>query len=82
MTVNLKSMMLCCKYSIPRMLEAGGGSIINASSVAGAIGVHDPKTSLIAYSTAKAGVSGLTRALAQLPHCAEQFLPFSANLFS
>ena len=64
MAVNLKSMMLCCKYSIPRMLEAGGGSIINASSVAGAIGVHDPHTSLIAYSTAKAGVSGLTRALA------------------
>jgi NAD(P)-dependent dehydrogenase (short-subunit alcohol dehydrogenase family) len=64
MTVNLKSMMLCCKYSIPRMREAGGGSIINASSVAGAIGLRDPKTSLVAYSTAKAGVSGLTRALA------------------
>jgi NAD(P)-dependent dehydrogenase (short-subunit alcohol dehydrogenase family) len=64
MTVNLKSMMLCCKYSIPRMREAGGGSIINASSVAGAIGFRDPKTSLVAYSTAKAGVSGLTRALA------------------
>ena len=64
MAVNLKSMMLCSKYSIPRMLEAGGGSIINASSIAGAIGVHDPLTSLIAYSTAKAGVSGMTRALA------------------
>jgi NAD(P)-dependent dehydrogenase (short-subunit alcohol dehydrogenase family) len=64
MTINLKSMMLCCKYSIPRMLEVGGGSIINASSVAGAIGMRDPKTSLVAYSTAKAGVSGFTRALA------------------
>ena len=42
MRINLKSMMLCCKYSIPRMLEAGRGSIINASSIAGAIGVHDP----------------------------------------
>jgi NAD(P)-dependent dehydrogenase (short-subunit alcohol dehydrogenase family) len=64
MTVNLKSTMLCCKYSIPRMLEAGGGAIINVSSIAGAIGVRDPKTSLVAYSTAKAGVSGFTRALA------------------
>jgi len=64
MAVNLKSMMLCCKHSIPHMLAAGGGSIINASSIAGAIGARDPKASLFAYSTAKAGVSGLTRALA------------------
>jgi len=64
MTVNLKSMMLCCKYSIPWMLKGGGGSIINVSSIAGVVGVRDPKTSLVAYSTAKAGVSGLTRALA------------------
>ena len=40
--VNLKSMMWCCKFSIPRMRRSGGGSIINVSSVAGAIGVHDP----------------------------------------
>ena len=64
LAVNLKSTMLCCKYSIPRMLEAGGGSIINVSSILGAIGVRDPKTSLVAYSTAKAGVSGFTRAVA------------------
>jgi NAD(P)-dependent dehydrogenase (short-subunit alcohol dehydrogenase family) len=64
MNVNLKSMMLCCKYSIPRMITSGGGSIINVSSIAGAIGLRDRQTGLIAYSTAKAGVSGLTRALA------------------
>jgi NAD(P)-dependent dehydrogenase (short-subunit alcohol dehydrogenase family) len=64
MSINLKSTMLCCKYSIPRMIASGGGSIINVSSVAGVIGVHDRQTALIAYSTAKAGVSGLTRALA------------------
>jgi NAD(P)-dependent dehydrogenase (short-subunit alcohol dehydrogenase family) len=68
--VNLKSAMLCCKYGIPRMIEAGGGSIINVSSVAGAIGVRDAKTSLLAYSTAKAGVGGFTRALAA-DHAAE-----------
>jgi len=61
---NLKSMMLCCKYSIPHMRKSGGGSIINVSSVAGSIGVRDPKQGFVAYSTAKAGVSGLTRALA------------------
>lgn len=64
LALNLKSTMLCCKYSIPRMIEAGGGSIINVSSMAGMIGVRDAKTSLVAYSTAKAGVSGFTRALA------------------
>src|SRR5215813_741262 len=35
MALNLTSTMLCCKYSIPRMLETGGGSIINVSSGAG-----------------------------------------------
>jgi NAD(P)-dependent dehydrogenase (short-subunit alcohol dehydrogenase family) len=64
MNVNLKSMMLCCKYSIPRMIASGGGSIINVSSIAGAIGLRDRQKGPIAYSTAKAGVSGLTRALA------------------
>jgi NAD(P)-dependent dehydrogenase (short-subunit alcohol dehydrogenase family) len=62
--VNLKSMMLCCKYSVPHILEAGGGSIINASSIAGAVGIRDRNTSLLAYSAAKAGVSGFTRTLA------------------
>lgn len=64
MQANLTSMMLCCKYSIPPMRQAGGGSIINVSSLAGVVGVRDPKTGFVAYSAAKAGVSGLTRALA------------------
>ena len=33
MDVNLKSVMLCSRYSIPQMIEAGGGSIINLSSI-------------------------------------------------
>jgi NAD(P)-dependent dehydrogenase (short-subunit alcohol dehydrogenase family) len=61
---NLTSMMLCCKYSIPAMRQSGGGSIINVSSLAGVVGVRDPRTGFVAYSAAKAGVSGLTRALA------------------
>jgi NAD(P)-dependent dehydrogenase (short-subunit alcohol dehydrogenase family) len=64
MRLNLKGTMLCCKYCIPRMIERGSGSIINVSSLAGSIGLRDRKTGLIAYSTAKAGVSGFTRALA------------------
>ena len=33
--VNLKSVMLTSKHSIPRMIEAGGGSIVNLSSIVG-----------------------------------------------
>ena len=33
--VNLKSMMLTTKYAAPKMIDAGGGSIINMSSIAG-----------------------------------------------
>ena len=36
MGVNVKSIMLCSKYAIPKMIESGdGGSIINISSIAG-----------------------------------------------
>jgi NAD(P)-dependent dehydrogenase (short-subunit alcohol dehydrogenase family) len=62
--LNLNSAMLCCKHVIPHMIAQGGGSIVNVSSLAGMIGLFDRKTSLVAYSTAKAGLSGFTRALA------------------
>ncbi|HEX2828626.1 MAG TPA: SDR family NAD(P)-dependent oxidoreductase [Burkholderiales bacterium] len=64
MKLNLNSAMLCCKHVIPHMIAQGGGSIVNVSSLAGMIGLFDRKTSLVAYSTAKAGLSGFTRALA------------------
>ena len=70
MRLNLNSAMLCCKYVIPHMIADGGGSIVNVSSLAGMIGLFDRKTSLVAYSTAKAGLSGFTRALAA-DHAAE-----------
>ena len=35
MDVNLKSVMLCSKHAIPQMIEAGGGSIVNLSSIVG-----------------------------------------------
>ena len=38
MNVNVKGVWLSMKYEIPRMLERGGGAIVNCSSVAGLIG--------------------------------------------
>jgi NAD(P)-dependent dehydrogenase (short-subunit alcohol dehydrogenase family) len=58
--VDLKSVYLGCKYAIPEMRKAGGGSIISTASIAGLRGA--PR--LGAYSAAKAGVVNLTRTLA------------------
>ena len=62
MNHNLKSALLCSKYSIPHMRAAGGGSIINMSSLAGLLGATN--VGFAAYSTSKAGMHGLTRATA------------------
>jgi NAD(P)-dependent dehydrogenase (short-subunit alcohol dehydrogenase family) len=59
--VNLTGVWLCLKYEITQMLEQGAGSIVNAASVAGLVGVHH---GLSAYVAAKHGVVGLTRAAA------------------
>ena len=50
-----------CRAAFPRMLEQGGGSVVNICSRLGQTGV----TETAAYSAAKAGLIGLTRALAQ-----------------
>ena len=60
MAVNLKGVWLCMKAQIPRMLEAGGGSIVNMSSTAGLKGGRIGS----AYYASKHGVIGLTRAAA------------------
>jgi NAD(P)-dependent dehydrogenase (short-subunit alcohol dehydrogenase family) len=70
LALNLDTAMLCCKHVIPHMIEQRDGSIVNVSSLAGMIGLFDRRTSLVAYSTAKAGLSGFTRALAA-DHAAE-----------
>jgi NAD(P)-dependent dehydrogenase (short-subunit alcohol dehydrogenase family) len=61
---NLKSVLWGSKYAIPHMRRAGGGAFITVSSIAGAIGLRDPRIGLVAYSAAKAAVIGLTRSLA------------------
>ncbi len=62
MNVNLKSMMLTSKYAIPKMVEAGGGSIINVSSIvglrSGSFGASVP------YAASKGGVIALTTSMA------------------
>jgi meso-butanediol dehydrogenase / (S,S)-butanediol dehydrogenase / diacetyl reductase len=57
---NLKSMFLCAKYTIPRMIEHGGGSVINMSSVSGLVAGVDEA----AYDASKAGIILLTKATA------------------
>ena len=61
--VNLYGVYHCCRAVIPLMLAQGGGRIVNISSVAGKRGGGLVGTA--AYATAKAGVLGLTRALAR-----------------
>lgn len=60
---NLTSTMLCCRAAIPRMLEGGGGSIINVSSSVGAIGLAG-SAGATAYAASKAGMHGLTLSIA------------------
>jgi NAD(P)-dependent dehydrogenase (short-subunit alcohol dehydrogenase family) len=58
--LNLTSVFLSMRAEIPAMLAAGGGSIVNNASLAGAVGVGG----LPAYTAAKHGVVGLTRSAA------------------
>ncbi len=60
--VNLKGMMLTSKYVIPKMIEAGGGSIINISSIAGLRAGSGGAS--IPYSASKGGVIALTTSMA------------------
>lgn len=60
MAVNLRGAWLCCKYSIPPMLERKAGSIIMLASPTGMLGFRR----ITAYSTSKGGIFALTRAMA------------------
>ena len=60
MAVNLRHFVFAAQAVRPGMAKAGGGSIINFSSIAWMSGFRD----MVAYSTAKAGIIGLTNNLA------------------
>ena len=61
MAVNVKGVMLCCRAVYPQMKKQKGGKIINISS--GTVMGGSPM--FLHYVTSKAGVIGLTRALAR-----------------
>lgn len=56
---NLKSVFLCCKYALPEMTSAGGGSIINISSIAAV-----KRSPNYAYAASKGGIVAFTQSLA------------------
>lgn len=59
--VNLFTAFLGCKYGIPELIRAGGGSVINTSSIAA---LYGNKGGRHAYAASKGGVVSLTRAIA------------------
>ncbi|MDA0195480.1 MAG: glucose 1-dehydrogenase [Bacteroidetes bacterium] len=61
MDINVKGVFLGCKFGIPALKRAGGGSIINTASFVGKIGAATPQ---IAYTTSKGAVLAMTRELA------------------
>lgn len=59
--INLKGVYNCCRAAVPEMVAQKSGKIINISSMWGQVGASCE----VAYSAAKAGVIGLTKALAK-----------------
>ncbi|MFH1616845.1 MAG: glucose 1-dehydrogenase [Planctomycetota bacterium] len=59
-STNLKSVYMFCKYTIPLMIKAGGGSIINTASSAGVTGIPNCD----AYTATKGATIALTRSMA------------------
>ncbi|MBC8240191.1 MAG: SDR family oxidoreductase [Alphaproteobacteria bacterium] len=62
--VNMTSAMMCSRVAVPLMRDSGGGgSIINVSSIAGALGLISNEGAA-AYAATKSGVHGLTLSIA------------------
>jgi 3-oxoacyl-[acyl-carrier protein] reductase len=56
---NLSGVFYCCREAVPRMINRGGGSIINISSLAG----RNPFAGGAAYNASKFGLNGFSEAL-------------------
>jgi NAD(P)-dependent dehydrogenase (short-subunit alcohol dehydrogenase family) len=67
LAVNLKGAYLVAKHAIPRMIERGGGAIVNVSSVQGLA----CQSNVAAYAASKGALNALTRAMA-LDHARER----------
>jgi NAD(P)-dependent dehydrogenase (short-subunit alcohol dehydrogenase family) len=61
MSINAKGVFLGCKYGIPAIQRAGGGSVINTASFVAVLGAATPQ---IAYTASKGAVLSMTRELA------------------
>ena len=61
MDVNAKGVFLGCKYGIPALRRAGGGSVINTASFVALMGAATPQ---VAYTASKGAVLAMTRELA------------------
>ncbi len=61
MDINVKGVLLGCKYAIPAMLAGGGGSIVNVASFVAHMGAATPQ---IAYTASKGAVLAMTREIA------------------
>lgn len=59
--VNVKGVFLGCKYGIPALRRAGGGTIINTASFVAILGAATPQ---LAYTSSKGAVLSMTRELA------------------
>ena len=60
--INTTSVFLGAKHAIPSMMRAGGGSIINISSISGIVAIYG--TPNVAYAASKFAVRGITKQLA------------------
>ena len=61
MNINVKGVFFGCKYGIPALRRAGGGSIINTASFVALLGAATPQ---IAYTASKGAVLAMSRELA------------------
>lgn len=59
--INVKGVFLGCKYGIPALRRAGGGSIINTASFVAILGAATPQ---LAYTASKGAVLSMSRELA------------------
>jgi len=61
LAINVKGVILGCRYAIPALRRRGGGAIINTASFVASVGAATPQ---IAYTASKGAVLSLTRELA------------------
>ena len=61
MAINLKGMVWVCKHGIPRVIDSGGGAVVNIGSTSALLGDTVPQD---AYTASKGAIISLTRSLA------------------